>query len=377
MMTDLNKLIAQLETAALNPAKTIKESMKQTKKKAIGCFPIYTPDEIVYAAGYLPVGMWGGKTEISLADKYLQRFCCSIMRSNLEFGMNGTYNLLKAVIIPAFCDTLKCMIENWKVAAPQVPVIPIVYPQNRLLESGFIYMIDEFNRVKEILEKLSGSEITEDELNQAFNIYEKYRKTMRDFVEAVKDYPTTINARKRHLIIKAGYFMDKKIYTEVIQSIIDALKEIPPEKSNGIKIVATGLIGEPIELLDIFAENNISVVADDLAQESRQFRVPGRKKGSPLEKMAYRIVDQRGCTFLFEEEKTKGQMLVNMVRENNAQAVVVIMMKFCDPEEFDYPIIKEDIEAAEIPLLYLEIDQQMDSFEQIRTRIQSFAEMLS
>jgi (R)-2-hydroxyisocaproyl-CoA dehydratase beta subunit len=375
-MTDIKIIIDQLEEAALHPAKTITDSMKQTRKKAIGCFPIYTPEEIVYAAGYLPVGMWGGKTDISLADKYLQRFCCSIMRTNLELGMKGTYNLLKAVIIPAFCDTLKCVCENWKVAVPQVPVIPIVYPQNRLLETGFTYMVNEFNRVKEVLEQLKGSEITEDDLNQAFNIYEQYRRTMRNFTEVVKDHPNTVNARTRHLIIKAGYFMDKKQYTEIIQHLIDVLQKMPPEEFNGVKIVATGLIGEPIELSDIFAENRIAVVADDFAQESRQFRVPARKEGTPIEKMAYRIVDQRGCTFLYEEEKTKGQMLVNMTKENEAQAIVVVMMKFCDPEEFDYPVIKEEIEAAGIPLLYLEIDLQMDSFEQIRTRIQSFAEML-
>ena len=37
---------------------------------------------------------------------------------------------------------------------------------------------------------------------------------------------------------------------------------------------------------------------------------------------------------------------------------------------------RKELEAAGIPHLYLEIDQQLDSFEQIRTRVQSFAEML-
>jgi benzoyl-CoA reductase/2-hydroxyglutaryl-CoA dehydratase subunit BcrC/BadD/HgdB len=52
------------------------------------------------------------------------------------------------------------------------------------------------------------------------------------------------------------------------------------------------------------------------------------------------------------------------------------MLKFCDPEEFDYPIFKKELEAAKIPALYLEIEQQMDSVEPLRTRIQSFTEML-
>lgn len=375
-MSVLKTLIKQLEDVSLRPDKAILKSVNDTGKEPIGCFPIYTPEEIVYAAGYLPVGMWGGKTEIKLADKYLQSFCCSIMRTNIEYGMNGTYDNLKAVILPTFCDTLKCVCENWKVAVPQVPIIPIVYPQNRLLESGFEYLLTEFNRVKNEIEKIKGDKISDNDLEEAFNLYEDYRATMREFVQIAEDYPSIINTRTRHLIIKASYFMDKKEYTEIITKIIAELKDTPAEKFSGIKVVGTGLLCEPVELLDVFVENNIAVVADDFAQESRQFRVKARTEGSAMEKMAYRIVDQRGCTFLYEEEKTKGQMLIEMTKKSNAQAIVVIMMKFCDPEEFDYPIIKAEIEKANIPMLYIETDMQLDSYEQIRTRVQSFAEML-
>lgn len=375
-MSELKTLISQLEDIALNPGKSVEKSVKDTGKEPIGCFPIYTPEEIVYAAGYLPVGMWGGKTEIKQADKYLQSFCCSIMRSNIEYGIKGTYDGLKAVIIPTLCDTLKCVCENWKTAVPQVPVIPVVYPQNRLLDAGYQYLVTEFDRIKDEIEKLKGEKISSKNMEESFSIYESYRKAMRSFVKVAKNYPNTINTRTRHLIIKAAYFMDKKDYTDIIIQIINELKNSPAEKFNGIRVVATGLIGEPVELLDIFDENNIAVVADDFAQESRQFRVPARDNGTAIEKMAYRIVDQKGCAFLYEEEKTKGQMLINMVKESKAQAVVVVMMKFCDPEEFDYPIIKEEIEKAEIPMLYIETDMQMDSYEQIRTRVQSFAEML-
>lgn len=69
-------------------------------------------------------------------------------------------------------------------------------------------------------------------------------------------------------------------------------------------------------------------------------------------------------------------MLIDMAEECGADGIVVLMMKFCDPEEYDYPIYKEEVEAASVPMLYLEIDQQLTSFEQIRTRVQSFTEML-
>lgn len=376
-MSNAVSIIQELEAIALSPYKSVMRTLKETGKEAIGCFPIYTPEELIYAAGMIPVGMWGGDTELKLADRYLQTFCCSIMRSNIEYSMKGSYDMLKAVIIPTFCDTLKCICENWKVSAPHIPVIPMAYPQNRRIEAGFVYMTEELERVRGELEAISGKPITEAMLEEAFAVYEAYRNAMREFVKVTVEHPETINARSRHLIIKAGYFSDKKAYTDKIRMLTEALKEESMKPFHGIKVVATGLIAEPPALLDIFVKNNVAVAADDLAQESRQFRTLSRKAGSVIERLSWRVVDQQGCTFLYEVEKTRGQMLIEQVRESGSKGVVVFMMKFCDPEEFDYPIYKEELEQAGIPVLYLETEQQMDSFAQIQTRVQSFAEMLA
>jgi bcr-type benzoyl-CoA reductase subunit C len=377
MMSNAVSIIQELEAIALSPYKSVMRTMKETGKEAIGCFPIYAPEELIYAAGMLPVGMWGGDTELKLADRYLQTFCCSIMRSNIEYSMKGAYDMLKAVIIPTFCDTLKCICENWKVSAPRIPVIPMVYPQNRRIDAGFVYMTEELERVRGALEEISEKPITDAMLEDAFAVYEAYRSAMREFVSVAAEHPEMINARSRHLIIKAAYFSDKKAYTDKINKLTEALKKESVKPFPGIKVVATGLIAEPPALLDIFAKNNVAIAADDLAQESRQFRTLSRSDGNVIQRLAWRIVDQQGCTFLYEVEKTRGQMLIEQVRKTGSKGVVVFMMKFCDPEEFDYPIYKEELERAGIPVLYLETEQQMDSFAQIETRVQSFAEMLA
>ena len=102
-MMRAEKIIYLLESIARNPAQAVKDEMSKAGKKAIGCFPYYMPEELIYAAGMLPVGLWGGQSEIKLADRYLQSFCCSIMRQNVELGMRGVYDFLSAVIIPTYC----------------------------------------------------------------------------------------------------------------------------------------------------------------------------------------------------------------------------------------------------------------------------------
>lgn len=376
-MSELLQIIRELELAGETPRETILSSISETGKKAIGCFPIYAPEELVYAAGFLPISMWGGSKTGTLSDKYLQSFCCSVMKANTEQALSGTYDMLSGIIMTAYCDTMKCVMENWKTAVPHLRLIPMVYPQNRKSPSGMAFMQEEFIRVKQQLEALRGGNITEEELTDAVDCYDDYRKTMQQFTKLASRHPALFTARKRHMILKAAGFMDKQIYTEKMKTLIQELENLEPEKTSHKRVILTGLMAEPAEILDILEENKLFTAADDLAQETRQFSVIAPQKGTAIERMAQRIAMQDGCTFLYDAEKSRGRRLIELKHRYDADAVIFCQLKFCDPDEFDYPIIKKELEAAGIPLLYIELEQQMESLGQIRTRIQSFAEILA
>ncbi len=375
-MEKLNAIIREFKETAKQPGAAIHKSMKETGKKAVGCFPIYAPEELVYAAGAIPVGMWGGPAVGNLCDKYFQTFCCSIMKANTEQALKGEYDALSAVIITTYCDTLKCTLENWKAAVPHLNIIPIVYPQNRKTDAGKAFLKEEFLRVKAELEKILNVSISDKALEDSLQIYEEYRKTMRQFVDAAADHPALFDAVTRHQIIKAAYFMDKKDYTNKLRTLLSEVAKLPAESYTGKRVVITGLLAEPDEFLGLFTENGLAIAADDLAQESRQFRVAAPGEGSAVERMVERVALQDGCSFLYDAGKNRGRMLMDLTSKYRAEGIVFCQLKFCDPEEFDFPILKKELEDAGIPMLYLEIEQQMDSVEQLRTRIQTFAEIL-
>jgi bcr-type benzoyl-CoA reductase subunit C len=376
-MTTMNTCIQRFVEDARNPKQTIANSVKATGKKPFGCFPIYVPEEIVYAAGLLPVGLWGGKTDISQADRYIQSFCCSIMRTNMELGIRGEYDFLAGMVIPTYCDTMKAVLANWKIAAPNTKMLCYSVIQNRQSSGSLRFIMDEMESFKEGVEKLAGKTVTEADLEEAFALYEDYRAAMRRFTEIAQTHPVTIDPKTRHMIIKSAYYCDKREYTARLNELIALLAAAPEETVKGPRVVITGLLAEPEQFLDLFTENGYAFVEDDLAQESRQFRVPARPSGTAMERMAYRLIDLKGCTFFYEEDKTRGTILADMVRRHKADGVVYCLLKFCDPDEFDYPVCKKELEEAGIPILYLEIEQNMDSVEQLRTRIQSFAEMMA
>ena len=133
MEQNVKTLLEQFRTIAANPKKAVEDHKAETGKGAIGMMPVYAPEEMVNATGFLPVGLWGGNRPVSKARTYLPPFACSIMQQVMELECDGAYDILDAVVFSVPCDTLKCMSQKWKGSAP---VLVFTHPQNRWLESA-------------------------------------------------------------------------------------------------------------------------------------------------------------------------------------------------------------------------------------------------
>lgn len=366
----LEEYIRQLSEACASPRKAVEAAAEKSGKKLVGWVAPYAPEEIIYAAGAIPVGLWGGSVELQNARTYLPPFACSIMQSILEYETNGTYDCLGAVLIPAPCDTLKCIGQKWK---GKCPAVPFVHPQHRKSEASLEFLAGQYRMIRSRLEEILGVTITNEALADAISFYNKYRSAMREFTKVAAKYPQTITPVVRHNIIKASYFMDKADYLPIIQGITKELRKLKPEEWDGKRVVVTGITMEPDELLAIFDQFGINVAADDLAHESRQFSTDVPFAADPI----YALAEQwraHTCSLAFDPYKSRIDSIVEMARAKKADGVVIALMKFCDPEEYDVPILLDACKAAKIPCLTIEIDQQSTSLEQIRTRLQSFAE---
>ena len=64
------------------------------------------------------------------------------------------------------------------------------------------------------------------------------------------------------------------------------------------------------------------------------------------------------------------------VRQNQADGVIFLFLKFCDPHAFDYPYMKEMLEKQGVPSMLFEIEDQTSSEGQLKTRCEAFMEML-
>lgn len=376
-MRTVGEIINELKKYSENPARTIKEYEEKTGKGAIGIMPVYCPEEIVHAAGCLPVGVWGApKTTISKARAVWPPFACSVAQSITELEMNDVYKDLKAVVFSVPCDTLKCLSQKWD--SSKVPAIVFTHPQNRKdsYASANVFAKEEYRIVKEKLEDILGVTITTEDLQKSIAVYNENRAACRAFCDTVAEYAGCITPLQRHEVLKARWFMRKEEHTALVKELTEAIKVQEKPSFKGKRVIVTGIMTEPPEVLDIFEENGMTIVADDLAQESRQFREDVPEDADPLMALAKQWNNFDGCSLATDEKKPKGQILIDAVKKYHADAVVVCMMKFCDPEEFDYPILLQEFEKEGIKSLYIETDLESGSIEQMKTRMQTFADII-
>ena len=374
-MRDINVILDEFAFAANNPRKNMDRYLSEGKK-IVGCFPIYTPQPLVTALDMIPMGLWGGQVTPTVAGKYNPIYTCSIMRSCLEYGMTGVYHGLTAVIMPMLCDTFRGMSSGWRAGVKDIPIISFIHPQNRSDSGAEAFLEEEYKAVQEQLEHIAGKAIEEEKLNRSLDLYNARNTLMRTFIELANDHLDIITPVVRHRVMKAVTFLEIQETLTLLRELNAVLESLPVHEWKGKRTILTGITAEPEEFLQIFADNHIAVVADDLAQESRQYRNDYPDGANAIQRLAKQWFEIGCCSTVYQEDKfQRGEVLVELAQDYDADCIAVCLMRFCDVEEYDYPYISQMAEKSGLYCLCLEIDQSTQDNGQSKTKIQSYAEI--
>lgn len=377
-MDEIKELLEQFKYYANNPRKQLDKYLAEGKK-AVGVFPYYAPEEIVYAAGIVPFGVWGGQGSIEKAKAYFPTFYYSLALRCLEMALDGTLDGLSASIVTTLDDTLRPFSQNYKVGVGQkIPMIFLNHGQHRKEEFGKTYNARIFNKAKEELEKICGVTVTDENLKKAFEVYNENRSEKRRFIKLAAKHPQTVKASDRCYVLKSSYFMLKDEHTALLKQLNAKLEALPEESWDGVRVVTSGIITDTPGLLEVFDAYKICIVADDVAHESRALKVDiDLSIEDPMLALADQFARMDEDPLLYDPDIYKRpKYVVNLVKENNADGCLLFMMNFNDTEEMEYPSLKQTFDAENLPLIKMGYDQQMIDFGQVKTQLETFNEIV-
>lgn len=372
----VQELLSKFHDVAAHPRKQMDAYIAEGRQVVL-TVPYYAPEEIVHAMGLIPMGVWGGDLPLQKSKEYFPAFICSVLQSILELGMSGTYDGASALIVPSLCDSLKCLGQNWKYAVPAIAFIPMTCPQNRDTDEGRAFIRAGYERVAAELEQAAGARLDDAALARSIQIYNAHNAAMRELDEALAHHPE-LSAAARSDIYKSAFFLEKGEHTTLVRQLLAELKNAPGTESK-LPVMTSGILCDAPGLLEIFDDLGLQIVADDVTAESRQYRTDAPEAPealSSLDALAEKFARTGSCSVLYDVEKKRAKLIVDTAKARGAKGLVLVLTKFCDPEEFDYVIIKKACQAAGLPVVLLEADRQMSDYGQARTALETFRDIL-
>jgi bcr-type benzoyl-CoA reductase subunit C len=353
--------------------------MHQHKKKPIvGYFCSYAPEELIHAAGAVPFRIFGARRNISLAESHLQSYCCSLVRGGLEDALNEKLSFLDGTVFPHTCDSIQRLSDIWRLNAGFKFHLDVVLPVKLDRKSARAYMIDVLHQFRTELSAALGTEITNDQISRSISIYNRIRKHLHDIYRLRSDDPGVISAGDVYRIIKASMIMDRNDFTGLLTGLKEKLSPSSPRVDSRDKkriFLSGGICNHP-DIYELIEASGGSVVWDDLCTGTRYVDGMIEETGDPLEAIAERYMTRMVCPAKYGGLTTRGEYLVNQVKNQRADGVIFLFLKFCDPHSFDYPYLKKYLDDAGIPNMLLEIEEQPPPEGQLKTRFESFMEMI-
>ncbi len=127
-----------------------------------GHFQVYCPEEIIHAAGMLPLKIRGAPLESAHADSHFGSYLCSILKTSLELALSGVVELDMFISHP-ICDAARNLAAIWG-RNTDYPCQILYLPQNPNSGHSATYLCDEYARLKRTVESIAGRPVGEQEL---------------------------------------------------------------------------------------------------------------------------------------------------------------------------------------------------------------------
>ena len=86
---------------------------EHTGGKVVGLFCCSVPEELIHAAGMLPVRLLGEHEDTSEADVHFPVNVCPYPKACFDQALKGRYDYLDGMVVPNVCDMVRAMFGFW------------------------------------------------------------------------------------------------------------------------------------------------------------------------------------------------------------------------------------------------------------------------
>lgn len=355
--------------------------------KTIGIYCVMVPEEIIYAAGAIPVKLCGGNhMAAAVGDEVTPKDACPLVKAVMGtatmplFPVNDSCHNL---IIPTTCDCKRKIIEELE---KYKSVFPLHVPALRENDESKLDFIEELKSLVNYLEEVTGNKITQKNLYHWTMMISEAQKEIYKLYTFQKMKPSIIRGSQVMAVLNSYSFDTVERWTSALKTLNGELTEraklqtfIAKKKTPRIMVIGSPIIFPNFKIPFLIEEVGGVLAIDETCAGSRWMCDPVVITDKSIEGLlrAYANRYILPCTCpTFVDNKQRIFKLKQMIEDFQIDGVVYHVLRGCLPYDSEANMIEDAFSEIGIPSIKVETDYNEEDIEQLRIRFEAFMELI-
>ena len=355
--------------------------IKEKNIPFVGTFCTYTPNEVIMAAGAIPVGLCSFSDEtIAEAEQDLPRNLCPLVKSSYGFAKTDKcpyFYFSDLVGGETTCDGKKKMYEM----LGEIKDTHIMELPNRQSPMGRKLWREEVVALKNKLEEKFGVTITEENLREQVKLSNQNRLALRRFYELMKlDPPPMAGLNLYSVLYGSSFKFDRRKAIEEVNALTDRIQKEyeegnrPIEKRPRILVTGCPIGGNAMKVVKSIEENGGNVVCFENCSGAKSVdELINEDTPDIYQAIADRYLNIGSC---MTPDENRFKLLGCLLEEYKIDAVVEVILQACHTYNVESYYIKRFVTGKGLPYMCVETDYSSSDIGQLNTRCAAFIEML-
>ncbi|MCD7761858.1 MAG: 2-hydroxyacyl-CoA dehydratase family protein [Lachnospiraceae bacterium] len=353
----------------------------------IGIYCMMVPQELIYAAGAMPVKLCSGHyTAFQIGDDRTPRDACPLVKAVAGFREMKTmpiYEDCRLMVVPAACDCKKKIAD---LLSRESDVHVMNLPMNRTDDTAISGSVTEYKRLIRVVEAVTGQAVTWKRLRDSIWLTGFSQREMSRFLRFKNQERALIRGTHIMAMMNAASYMPQEQWTDCLHSLNEELSERQAKeeyitKANRPRIMLTGspIIFPNMKLPLLIEQMGGSLAADETCMGERFLYDPVVPTDMSFDGLLRALANRyiRACTCpVFSENRQRIDRVLHMVHRHKIQGVVYHVLRGCLVYDYEFPLLEKALEKEDIPVIRVESDYNEEDVEQIRIRIEAFIELI-
>lgn len=348
---------------------------RRTGGKILGYYEPYMPEEVVYAAGILPVRLLSQHEPDDNTDRQMYANCaCS--RDLLNQFIKGRYGYVDGLINAEGCQWMLNAFQTTLNNKPTLFNHYIFVPDYIDSRTSKDVMYSELQVFKKALEKWTGKSISNDDLDHATEVYNTNRRLMRQVYELRRaDNPIILGSEAMEMVL-ASQVMDKEEMNRLLmEDIIPELASRKPIIDNGVRLMLIGSETSDVELEKLVESLGANIVIDELCTGSSYFWNEVIPQFDRLMAISLRYLGRPHCALKDNNWRRRPAHIHQLYEDYQAQGVIIAKQIYCHPHGTDNYMVWKLLRERNVPFHYFERDTSLP-YEETRLRMEAFINLI-